>query len=209
MSEILKKLDLAPSGEDVEVVFRDLVYCISQAFALTQWTKDTGLDADFTVALVNWPIHDALLGISLLNIRILDDFIYKKPKKIKGVLGADIVLEHLRELGFANPVDRILTDEESRVISQLFAHLTANRNPTRFEKSDFTLTKFLTATVKAYDPILEFFELRLQASDVYRSEAIGGFRSDFRELLRFQIAHDKAAGFRGPPCYRSGSVFPL
>src|SRR5436853_852806 len=109
-------LDEHPRTTDVDYVHRDVIYCIHQAFSLTRWSSEP----KFTE--IDPVLHDALLESSLLNIRNLDSFINHRGQ------GADISLRHVRELGFSSPVRGILTPEESRLISQLFAHITANRN---------------------------------------------------------------------------------
>ncbi len=186
-------LNQNPQSRDVEYVHHDLIYCIHQAFSLTLWCS--GQD----VSDMDSVLHDALLETSLLNIRNLDYFITRRGS------GADISLRHLRRLGFTSAVPPILTPEESRLISQLFAHITANRNVDRMNKKGFPLTRYLRSVVDSFDPILSFFESRFESIDHWESDNIREARQHFQQMLRKQESLDRSVQQRGLCFYVSGS----
>ncbi len=187
----LALLDEPPRSTDIEHVYRDLIYCIHQAFSLTFWCSQQD------ITKLNIALHDALLEASLLNIRNLDNFIARRGH------GAEISLLHVRQLGFTSSVPRILDPTESRIISQLFAHITANRNVDRLKKKGFPLTRYLKTTVDSFDPILLFFQSR--TTDQWEADNIRMSRHHFGKMLRHQETLEKWVQQKGLHFYFSGS----
>lgn len=188
-------LNAPPRRSDVELVYRDLIYCLQQAFALTCW---------YSKALPeerNDLLHDALLEASLLNIRNLDYFLARDGS------GADVSLHHVRQLGFSGTAARILTDTESRIISQLFAHITANRNVDRTAKEGFPLGRYLATTVASFDPILGFYQAR--SKDTWEADNIRAARHFFAQMLDQQKKLDAHVHQKGLHFYVSGNYFKV
>jgi hypothetical protein len=184
-------LNAPPQLGDIEHVYRDLIYCIHQAFALTEWC------AKQDAAMLSSALHDALLEASLLNVRNLDYFLTRPGS------GAEISIRHVRRLGFTTTAPRILTPVESRIISQLFAHITANRNVDRLAKKGFPLTRYLSQIVASFDPILGFFEAR--TADQWEADNIRMSRHHFGEMLKEQKRLDAYVQQKGLHFYFSGS----
>jgi hypothetical protein len=93
--------------------------------------------------------HNAFLESTLINIRAIDEFF--KPKGTRQNLAADIRFESLFK---KKPSSKHLDKEDVISISQLFAHITANRNVDRVPKQGFDLVKLTENTTAKFSEIL-------------------------------------------------------